>query len=90
MRPRDLSLGVAFNYVSERQGSLEPEELALRLPAYVRADVFASWRPSARLRFDFRVENLADERYVRGSQSDALHLMPGMPRTFRGELTLSF
>ena len=89
-RPRDLSLGVALNYVSERQGSIEPEELALRLPAYVRADVFASWRPSARLRFDFRVENLADERYVRGSQSDALHLMPGMPRTFRGELTLSF
>jgi len=89
-RPRDLSLGVALNYVSERQGSLEPDELSLRLPGYVRADVFASWRPCARLRFDFRVENLADERYVRGSQSDALHLMPGLPRTFRGELTLSF
>lgn len=89
-RPEDLALAVSLNYVSERQGSLEPTELSLRLPAYVRGDVFVSWRQSERLRFDFRVENFTDERYVHGSQSDALHLMPGMPRTFRGELSLSF
>ena len=90
LRPEDLSLAVSLNYVSERQGSLEPDELSLRLPAYVRGDAFVSWRYSAHLRFDFRVENLTDERYIRGSQSDALHLMPGIPRTFRGELSLSF
>lgn len=90
LKPQDLSFAVSMNYLSERQGSLEPDELSLRLPGYVRTDVFIGWRYSDRLRFDFRVENLADERYIRSSQSDALHLMPGIPRTFRGELSLSF
>ncbi len=90
LKPQDLSFAVSMNYLRERQGSLEPDELSLRLPGYVRTDVFVGWRYSERLRFDFRVENVADERYIRGSQSDALHLMPGIPRTFRGELSLSF
>jgi outer membrane receptor protein involved in Fe transport len=62
----------------------------LRRRPQQRADVFASWRHSERLRFDFRVENFTDKRFLRGSQSGALVLMPGVPRTFRGELSLSF
>jgi iron complex outermembrane receptor protein len=88
--PDDLSISLALNYLSERQGSLEPDELRLRLPGYFKGDLFASWRYSKQLRLEFGVENFTDKNYIRGSQSDGLHLFPSTPINFRGQLNLSF
>jgi iron complex outermembrane receptor protein len=90
LKPDDLSIGLSLNYLSDRQGSLEPEELSLKLPGYFRGDVFIMWRFSARLGFELGIENFSDEEYIQGSQSDGLHLTPGDPITVRGQIKLSF
>ncbi|MFT4561784.1 MAG: iron complex outermembrane receptor protein [Gammaproteobacteria bacterium] len=88
--PDDLSISLALNYLSERQGSLVPEELSLKLPGYFKGDLFVSWRYSEKLQLEFGVENFTDENYIRGSQADGLHLFPGNPMSFRGQVNLSF
>ncbi len=90
LNPDDLSIGMSLNYLSDRQGSLEPTELDLKLPDYFRGDVFISWTHSRALWLDFGIENFTDENYIRGSQSDGLHLTPGTPLTVRGRITWSF
>ncbi|MCZ6666671.1 MAG: TonB-dependent receptor [Gammaproteobacteria bacterium] len=89
-RPQDLKLGLAVNYVGERQASLEPGELDLRLEDYVRADAFVQWEYSRHLEFQMRFENLTDESFIQGSQSDALRLTPGAPFAVRGEIQITF
>ena len=89
-RPQDLKLGLAVNYVGGRQASLNPDELALRLDDYVRADAFVQWEYSQHLEFQMRFENLADESFIQGSQSDALRLTPGAPFAVRGEIQITF
>jgi iron complex outermembrane recepter protein len=88
--PDDLSISLALNYLSERQGSLEPDELNLRLAGYFKGDVFISWRYSKQLRLEFGVESFTDKNYIQGSQADGLHLFPGNPVRFRGQINLSF
>ncbi len=90
VRPDDVSFGLSLNHLSERQGSLEPEELGVALPGYFRGDLFVAWKMSQYLQFRFSVENFTDERYIAGSQSDALHLAPGVPLTFRGQARVTF
>ena len=89
-RANDFGFGVAVNYVGERQASLEPGELGLRLDDYVRADLFARWNFSQHLGFKMRFENLTNESFIQGSQSDALRLNPGAPFEVRGEITIRF
>lgn len=86
----DLSLGVSLNYLSDRQGSLDPDELTLKLPDYFRGDIFVNWKQSDILSLELGIENFTDEDYIQGSQSDGLHLMPGRPITVRGQLRWSF
>jgi outer membrane receptor protein involved in Fe transport len=80
----------ALNYLSDRQASLEPDELALKLPGYFRGDLFATWRQSDALSLRFGIENFTDATYIQGSQSDSLHLMPGTPLSVRGLVMISF
>lgn len=89
-RPNDFGLGLVINYVGLRQASLEPGELGLRLNDYVRADVFVRWHYSKHLEFQMRFENLTDQTYIQGSQSDALRLNPGAPFEVRGEISIRF
>ncbi len=89
-KPNDVSIGLSMNYLSDRQGSLEPDELSLKLPGYFRGDIFMMWRLSERLGLEFGIENFTNEQYIQGSQSDGLHLMPGMPLTVRGQINFSF
>jgi iron complex outermembrane recepter protein len=89
-RPDDFGLGVAVNYVGERQASLEPGELGLQLDGYVRADLFLQWNYSQHVEFQMRFENLTNESFIQGSQSDALRLNPGAPFEVRGEITIRF
>ena len=72
----DLSIGLSLNYLSDRQGSLEPGELSLKLPGYFRGDIFIMWRFSEQLGFELGIENFSDEEYIQGSQSDGLYLTP--------------
>ena len=81
---------LAVNYVGGRQASLNPDELALRLGDYVRADAFVQWEYSRHLEFQMRFENLADEFFIQGNQSDALRLTPGAPFAVRGEIQITF
>lgn len=90
LKPNDLSLGLSLNYLSERQGSLEPGELLLKLPGYFRGDIFIMWRLSKLVGLELGVENFSNEDYIQGSQSDGLHLTPGEPLTVRGQISLSF
>lgn len=90
IRRDDVSLALSLNYLGERQGSLEPDELSFRLPGYFRGDVFITWDHSRRLSLRLGIENFTDEDYISGSQSDALHLLPGVPLTVRGQISLSF
>jgi iron complex outermembrane receptor protein len=89
-RQNDSHIGLALNYVDERQGSLEPEELSLVLPDYVRLDAFASFAYGNRVRFHLKLQNLTDEEYFQGSQSDALRITPGAPLTVSGQISLRF
>ena len=88
--PHDLSISLALNYLSEHQGSLEPDELNLRLPGYFTGDVFISWRYSKQLRLECGVENFTDKNCIQASQADGLHLFPGNPLHIRGQINLSF
>lgn len=89
-RTGDFAAGVALNLVGERQASLEPSELALRLGGFLRLDAFVRYEPARWLELRLRLQNLTDTRYVAGSQSDALRLTPGAPFDVRGELRLRF
>ena len=89
-RYNDFGFGVAVNYVGERQASLEPGELGLRLDDYVRTDIFAQWNFSQHLELQMRFEKLTNESFIQGSQSDALRLNPGAPFEVRGEITIRF
>ena len=88
--PDDLWFGIAVNYVGNRQASLGPGELGLQLDNYVRTDAFVGWHYSKHLGFQMRFENLTDESFIQGSQSDALRLNPGAPFEVRGEITIRF
>ena len=85
LKPDDLSIGLSLNYLSDRQRSLEPGELPLKLPGYFRGDIFIMWRFSEQLEFELGIENFSDEEYIQGSQSDGLYLTPGDPMMLGGE-----
>ena len=67
LKPNDLSIGLSMNYLSDRQGSLEPGELSLKLPGYFRGDVFIMWRLSEQLGLELGIENFTDDEYIQGS-----------------------
>ena len=86
----DLSLALALRYVGRRAASLDPEQLALKLDGYVRIDAFATWRLAPHVEVHMSLENITDDDYIQGSQSDAFSLSPGAPFTVRGALSLSW
>lgn len=67
LKPNDLSIGLSMNYLSDRQGSLEPGELSIKLPGYFRGDVFIMWRLSEQLGLELGIENFTDDEYIQGS-----------------------
>lgn len=87
---RGIAFGAALRYVGRRQASLDTEEAALKLDDYVRVDLYASKAFGRTLKLKLSVENLFDEHYIQGSQSDAFSLRPGAPATVWTEIMLRF
>lgn len=90
LKADDLTLALSLNYYSDRQGSLEPDELQFKLPGYFKGDFFLSWALSEKLSIEFGVENFLNKEYTQASQSDSLHLIPGKPIAARAQIILSF
>ena len=86
----DLAVGVALAYTSNRQGSLEEDELELTLPGYFRADLFASFDYREHVQLQLQVRNFTDETYLQGSQSDALRITPGPPISIHAQIKYAF
>jgi iron complex outermembrane receptor protein len=87
---RDLRAGFSFVYNSERQASLDLEELNVKLDGYSVVNLFASWALNRHVEFGLNLSNLLGEDYLAGSQSDLLHIAPGAPMTVYGSLALKF
>ena len=90
LRTSDFTVGVALGYTSNQQGSLDEDELGLRLPAYFRGDVFAAFDYSDNIGLRLQIRNFTDEKYLQSSQSDALRLTPGEPISVHAQLEYSF
>jgi iron complex outermembrane receptor protein len=90
LNENDLRAGFSYVYNSERQASLDPEELAVKLDDYSVVNLFATWTLNRHVEFGLNVSNLFNEDYFAGSQSDLLHIAPGAPTTVYGTLTVSF
>jgi iron complex outermembrane receptor protein len=89
-REQDLHAGFSVAYSSARQGSLDVEELGVRLDGYSTVNLFASFDLTAQVEFGLSISNLLNEDYLAGSQSDLLHVTPGAPRAAYGTLKLRF
>lgn len=89
-REKDLHAGFSVAYGSKRQGSLDIEELDVRLDGYSTVSLFASFDLTSQVEFGLSISNLLDEDYLAGSQSDLLHITPGAPRAVYGTLKLRF
>ena len=89
-REKDLHAGFSIAYSSRRQGSLDLEELAVKLDGYSAVNLFVSYALSPSVEFGLNVSNLLGEDYLAGSQSDLLHITPGAPRAVYGTLKLRF
>lgn len=89
-REHDLQTGVNFVYMSERQASLDEDELSVRLPGYSTVNLFIDYAFSPHVDFGMDISNVLDEDYLSGSQSDLLHITPGAPITVFGTIKIHF
>jgi iron complex outermembrane receptor protein len=90
VREDDLRIGVDFQYASERQASLDEEELRVRLPDYSLVNGFVDFALTPNLTLALDVLNLGDADYLSGSQGDLLRIVPGQPITFFGSIRAKF
>jgi iron complex outermembrane receptor protein len=90
VRQEDLHIGINYTYLSERQASLDEEELSVKLPGHSIVSVFADYELTPHVTLGLDVTNLFDEDYIAGSQSDLLHLTPGAPISVFGSIDIRF
>lgn len=76
---RATEIGMSARYIGKRQASLDEQESTIKLADYVRVELFVSKEINRACQLRFGIENLFDENYIQGSQSDAFSLRPGAP-----------
>ncbi|MBV8622481.1 MAG: TonB-dependent siderophore receptor [Herbaspirillum sp.] len=76
------------HYVSDRYSDNAQKN---RLPAYTVLDAGLAWRPSERLKFDLRVDNLADKIYAASTYANSsTQWILGAPRSYTLTMNYAF
>ncbi|MFL9924004.1 TonB-dependent receptor [Herbaspirillum lusitanum] len=76
------------HYVSDRYSDNTNQS---RLPAYTVLDAGLAWKVSPKLKFDFRVDNIADKVYAASTYAGtATQWILGQPRTFTAAMNYAF
>jgi len=85
------SVGIAVNYVGEREGAVAPLIAAddFKLPSYTIVKLFSSYNIDKKTRLSFEINNLFDKEYYTSSYNQ-VWVFPGTERSFKATLQYRF